>query len=217
MNIIKIEGISESYPERIDGTLEWYACQESKDYFCDLYEAEAIVKSGKIFSGMTCHLIHYPEGTVYSPFELKENVYIEQPVWDEGKLSFLGVDFFKQKIQLYRYFPENQELEMIKELPLGIVENCYNLALKVSPLMLCRDANNKIFEIVWPENKRIEIGQTEDLLFRDGEDLYFSEWYEDPEYHENVIIRDLSTGKIKEKHPGYLIKLPNGVYWKISL
>ena len=68
-------------------------------------------------------MIHYPEGTVYSPFELKENVYIEQPVWDEGKLSFLGVDFFKQKIQLYRYFPENQELEMIKELPLGIVED----------------------------------------------------------------------------------------------
>ncbi|WP_077613136.1 hypothetical protein [Clostridium sp. Marseille-P2415] len=215
MNIIKIEGISESYPERVDGTIEWYFCKDSKNCFCDLYEAEEIVKSGKMFSGMICHLIHYPEGTVYSPFELKENVYIEQPIWDKGKLYFLGVDFSKQKIQIYSYFPDNQRLEMKKELPLGIVEDCYNLMLKVSPLMLCRDANNGIYEIVWPENKKIEIGQTEGLLFREGEDLYFSEWYENPEYHENVIIRDLNTGKIKEKYSGYLCKLPDGVYWKI--
>ena len=215
MNIIKIKGIPESYPELVDGTIEWYFCQESKNCFCDLYEAEEIVKSGEIFSGMTCHLIHYPEGTVHSPFELKENVYIEKPIWDKGKLYFLSVDFYKQKIQIYSYFPDNQKIEMMKELPLGIVEDCYNLMLKVSPLMLCRDANNGIYEIVWPENKKIEIGQTEGLLFRDGEDLYFSEWYEDPEYHENVIIRDLYTGKIKEKYSGYLRKLPKGVYWKI--
>lgn len=215
MNIIKIEGISESYPEQVEGTLEWYFCKESKNCFCDLYEAEEIIKSGNIFPGMICHLIHYPEGTVHSPFERKENVYIERPVWDNGKLYFLSVDFTEQKIQIYIYDPDNQSLEMMKELPLGIVEDCYNLMLKVTPLMLCRDANSGIYEIIWPENKRIEIGKTEGLLFRDGEDLYFSEWYENPEYHENVIIRDLYTGKIKEKYPGYLCNLPNGVYWKI--
>ena len=164
---------------------------------------------------MVCHLIHYPEGTVYSPFEREENVYIEQPIWDKGTLYFLGVDFYKQKIQIYSYFPDSQRLEMIKELPLGIVEDCYNLMLKVSPLMLCRVGNNGIYEIVWPENKKIEIGETEGLLFRDGDDLYFFEWYEDPEYHENVIIRDFGTGKVKEKFSGYLCKLPNGVYWKV--
>jgi len=215
MNIIKIEGISETYPERVDGTEEWYYCKESKNSFCDLYEAEEIVKSGNMFLGMNCHLIHYPDGTVYSPFELKENVYIEQPIWDNGKIYFLSVDFSKQRIQIYSYFTNKQRLEMIKELPLGIVEDCYNLMLKVSPLMLCRDANNGIYEIVWPENKKIEIGQTEALLFRDGEDLYFSEWYENPEYHENVIVRDLNSGEIKEKYQGYLCRMPNGVYWKI--
>jgi hypothetical protein len=215
MNIIKIEGVSDSYPELVDGTTEWYFCKDSNNCFCDLYEAEEIVKSGEVFSGMVCHLIHFPEGTVYSPFERKENVYIEQPIWDKGTLYFLGVDFYKQKIQIYSYFPDNQRLEMIKELPLGIVEDCYNLMLKVSPLMLCRAGNNGIYEIVWPENKKIEIGETEGLLFRDGDDLYFSEWYEDPEYHENVIIRDFDTGKVKEKFFGYLCKLPNGVYWKV--
>lgn len=215
MNIIKIEGISESYPEQVEGTAEWYYCEESNNCFCDLYEAEEIVKSGLVFPGMTCHLIHYPEGTVYSPFELKENIFIKQPVWDDGKFYFLSVDFSEDVIQIYRYLPDNKKLEIMQEMPLGVVEDCYNLMLKVSPLMLCRCANNGIYEIVWPENKKIEIGSTEILLFRDGEDLYFSEWYEDPEYHENIIIRDLTTGKVKDKFPGYLRRLPDGVFWRI--
>lgn len=215
MDIIKIEGIPEAYPELVDGTMDWYFCQEGKNLFCDLYDAEEIVKSGENFSGMICHLIHYPEGTVHSPFKLKENVYIQKPIWDNGKLYFLSVDFHKRKIQIYIYFPDSRKIEMIKELPLGAVKDCYNLMLKVSPLMLYRGANDGIYEIVWPENKKIEIGQREGLLFRDGDDLYFYEWYEDPEYHENVIIRDLNTGEIKEKYSGYLLKLPKGVYWKI--
>lgn len=106
-------------------------------------------------------------------------------------------------------------LEIINELPLGIVEDCYSLMLRVSPLMLCRDANNGVYEIVWPKNKKIVIGKTEGLQFRDGEDLYFFEWYENSEYHENVIIRDINSGEIKEKLQGYLCRMPNGVYWKI--
>ncbi|MDU1322843.1 MAG: hypothetical protein E6931_15220 [Clostridium botulinum] len=76
MNIIKIDGISESYPEQVDGIMEWYFCKDSNNCFCDLYEAEEIIKSGKSFPGMVCHLIHYPEGTVYSPFVMRENIYI---------------------------------------------------------------------------------------------------------------------------------------------
>lgn len=216
MNIIKIDGVTGCYPEQIDGTAEWYYCKDSKEIFCDLYEAEEIIKSGENFAGMSCHLIHFPEGTVHSPFELKENIYIESPVWDNGNLFFLSVDFCKQVIQIKSYFPHERRLETLKELPLDVVEDCYNLRLETSPLMLYRQANDNIFEIVWPESKKIDIGQTEGLLFRDGEDLYFSEWYENPEYGENVIIRDLNTGKIKEKFGGYLRKLPNGVYWKVQ-
>lgn len=215
MNIIKIDGITGYYPEQIEGTSEWYFCKEGKETSWDLYDAEEIIKSGKIFSGMNCHLIHFPDGTVHSPFELSENIYIECPVWDNENLFFLSVDFCKEVIQITCYFPNEQRLEIIKELPLNIVDDCYNLMLKTSPLMLCRDSNNCILEIVWPESKKIEIGRAEGLLFRDGEDLYFSEWYEDPDYHENVIIRDLSTGRIKDKFEGYLCKLPNGVYWRV--
>jgi hypothetical protein len=175
-----------------------------------------MVKSGKKYSGSVCHLIHYPEGKVYSPFKQKENVYIGRPVWDKGGFYFLEVDFSEHKIKIYSYFPHSQRLEIIKELPLEIVEDCYNLMLKVSPLMLTSAGNNKICEIIWPENKRIEIGDTETLLFRDGKDLYFTTWQEDPEYHETIIIKDIDTGEVKESHPGYLCRMPNEVYWRIQ-
>jgi hypothetical protein len=215
MNIIKIEGVTECYPEQIEGTSDWYYCKESKDIFCDLYEAEEIIKSGGKFSGMNCHLIHFPDGLVHSPFELRENLYIDSPVWDNDKLFFLSVNFCEKLIHINCYFPEEKRLDLIKVFPLEIVEDCYNLMLKTSPIMLCRDANKGVLEIIWPENKKIAIGKTESLLFCNGEDLYFSEWYEDPEYHENVIVRNLNTGKVKEKFNGYLRRLPNGVYWKI--
>lgn len=216
INITKIKGIAECYPESIDGTMGWYYCKEGKDIFCDLYEAEEIVKSGNVFSGLTCHLIHYPEGTVHSPFEIKENTYVERPVWNNGELSFLVVDFNEQVIQIYSYLPEDRKLNKIIEMPLTVVEDCYNLRLEVSPLMLLRsDRSDNILEIVWPEYKKIEIGDTEALLFRDGTDLYFSEWYEEPEYHENVVIRDLNTGSVKERFSGYLRQMPNGVYWRL--
>lgn len=215
MNIIEIKGIKGCYPEQMEGTAEWYFCREGKDSFCDLYEAEEIYKLEKKYTGMNCHLIHFPEGTIHSPFKLEESIYIERPVWDKDRIFFLSVDFCKLLIHILCYFPDELRLERIAELPLNIVEDCYNLMLKTSPLMLCRDANKGVFEIVWPESQRIEIGQREVLLFRDGEDLYFSEWYEDPEYHENVIIRDLNTGRVKEKFEGYLLRLPDGVYWKV--
>ncbi|NLZ49768.1 MAG: hypothetical protein GX895_13510 [Clostridiales bacterium] len=215
MNIIKIEGLTGCYPEGIEGTTEWYFCKEGKDNFCDLYEAEEIYKVSKIFGGMNCHLIHFPEGTLHSPFKLRENLYVESPIWDNGKIYFLSVDFSMNLIQIHCYFPEERRLESIKELPLDVVEDCYNLRLETTPLMLCRSGNNGFFEIIWPERKKIEIGDRETIIFRHGEDLYFSEWYEDPDYHENVIIRDLNTGKVKDKFEGNLLRLPNEVFWRI--
>lgn len=214
MNVIKIDISTECCPEQIEGTSEWYSCKEPRDIFCDIYDAEEMIKSGEKFPGMNCHLIHFPDGFVHSPFELRENLYIDSPVWDNGKLFFLSVDFDERLIYISCYFPEEKRLETIKVLPLDIVEDCYNLILQSSPPMLYRDGKDGVFEVVWPENKKIDIGKTESLLFRNGEDLYFCEWQDEPEYHENVIVRNVNTGKVREKFKGYLQRLPNGVYWK---
>jgi len=214
MNTIKIDGLVDGYPEPIDGTSEWYYSQKGTDDFLDLYEAEEIVKDGHAFGGMNCHLIHFPDGEVFSPFELRENFYVEAPVWDDGKFYFLCVDFSKKTIQIYCYYPEDKKLELIEKLPLDCVKDCYNLKLNVSPLMLGRDANECVFQIIWPEKISFSIGSTESLMFRDGDYLYFSEWHEDPDYHEYVIIRDFHTGEIKDKFSGTICRMPNGVFWR---
>ena len=95
MNTIKINGLAGGYPETIDGTSEWYYSQKGANDFLDLYEAEELIKDGHPFYGMNCHLIHFPDGEVFSPFELRENFYVDAPVWDDGKFYFLCVDFSK--------------------------------------------------------------------------------------------------------------------------
>ena len=99
-------------------------------------------------------------------------------------------------------------------MPLDCVKDCYNLKLHVSPPMLSRDANECVFQIVWPNNISFSIGSTEGLMFRDSDDLYFSEWHDDPYYHEYVIVRDFHTGKIKDKFLGTICRMPNGVFWR---
>ncbi|MBE6043158.1 MAG: hypothetical protein E7216_02735 [Clostridium thermopalmarium] len=215
MNITKIKGISNCYPEIIVGTNEWYSCSESKGSFCDLYEAEEIINSGKVFQGMNCHLIHFPSGKVYSPFKMQENVYVEKPIWNNGELNFLVINFNTRLLNILKYIPEKQKLERLVELSLSEVKDCYNLKLEIMPLTLGRSGNDGFYQIIWPEKKNITIGETETVLFRDGDKLYLSEWYENPEYHENVIVRDIRTGKIIEKSEGYLCRLANNVYWKI--
>lgn len=42
INITNIKGISNSYPEEIEGTNEWYSCREGTVEYCDLYEAQEI-------------------------------------------------------------------------------------------------------------------------------------------------------------------------------
>lgn len=215
ITITKIKGISECFPEPIEGTADWYYCKEGKDSMCDLYEAEEIAKSGSPFSGMNCHLLHYPEGTLHSPFERKENVYVEAPVWDEGMLYFLVVDFSTKDMRIYSYAPDREFLEQLACLPLDTVKDCYNLMLKVSPVMLCRDGNEGLLEIIWPEKKTFQMEEGEAFLFRDEDTMYFSQWEEAPDYREYVISKDFASGRQKDRTPGYLQRLPGGVYWQL--
>lgn len=215
INIIKIKGISNKYPEEIEGTNDWYVAYESGREFCDLYEAEDIFNINGYYEGMIYHLIHYPDGEVHSPFHLQDNIYINKPIWNNGLFNFLVLDFAAKLIKITEYIPDKKEIVVIAELSLSEVEDCYNLILDTSPLTLGRSGNDGFYEIVWPEKKKIAIGKTESVLFRDENKLYLSEWYEDPEYHENIIVRDIKTGKIIEKSEGYLRRLPNNVYWKV--
>ena len=215
MKVIKIEGIHDSYPETIEGTNEWFSYYESPISLCDLYEAEEMISYGKTFPGLIQHLIHFPDGKVYSPFSLKENVYVEKPIWNKEKLCFLVVDFNQKIAKICEYDWNKNVTRWIDEVSLTEVKDCYNLRLEVSPLMLGRSGQEGFFEIIWPEKKKIAIGECESVCFRDGDKLYCSRWVEDPEYHEYMVIRDIQTGEILHEEEGSILRLADEVYWKI--
>ena len=170
-------------------------------------------KSGEVYTGAIIALVQFPEGKLFKPFENRNNIYVEKPVWDGGNFNILTVDFEKCLIEIFNYFPLENKLEKIAEISLTEIEDCYNLFLENSPLALYRQRNNNNFEIIWPEKKVIEIEEAESFNYRDNDDLYFSQWIDEPTYYNNIIIRDINTGKIKEKFKGIIKKMPNGEFW----
>lgn len=238
MVIREIKGLENGYFENIEGTSEWYYSHVSSKSFCDLYEAEEIVNDGYTFVGMGCALIHYPDGKVFKAFEIKENIYVEKPVFFNGKIYFLEVDFDKKVMRVIYIDSEelissnfeddkesnedkfcNISIEDIKhveaEISLSEVEDCYNLMLKISPMMITRAGNDGYFEIIYPEKKRYNIDVREGFDFRNGDDMYFASWDENPEYEDFIAVRDYESGEVKSVEKGSIFRMPNGEMWKI--
>lgn len=228
MVIIEIKGLENGYFENIEGTSEWYYSHVSSKSFCDLYEAEEIVNDGYTFVGMGCALIHYPDGKVFKPFEIRENIYVEKPVFLDGNIYFLEVDFDKKIMSLIYIdseelisgdFDEDKSIEDIKhvedEISLSEVEDCYNLMLKIAPVMITRGGNDGYFEIIYPEKKRYNIDVREGFDFRNGDDMYFASWDENPEYEDFIVVRDYESGEVKSVEKGSIFRMPNGEMWKI--
>ena len=219
MNYIKIEGIQDAYPERIEGTSEWYCCKIAANCFGDLYEAEEIVKAGHVYEGMNCVLIHYPDGQVYYPFVAKENVYVEAPAYCDGVLYFIVADFAEKWIQVVAFNTENFEQKTVFELPLDEVPSCYNLRIDVAPAMLLCESEDNVIEVLWPEKRTFKLNNHEVINFRDGDKVYFSEWFEDEEpdynYYEQVVVRDWETGEEIERFDGRMHRMPNGDIWRM--
>ena len=217
MKFRKIEGLQDVCPERIEGTDEWYCCKIAKNCFCDLYEAEEIIKAGQVYEGMTCVLIHYPDGNVYYPFVEKENVYVDAPVYWNGALYFLVVDFTEEKIEIVAFDTAMYEIKTMVEFPLSEVKDRYNLMLRVAPVLLVRDENKNVLEVIYPEKKQFKMNNNEVFLFKDEDKMYFSEWFEEMEpvynYYEQVVVRDWETGKEIERFDGQLWRMPNGDVW----
>lgn len=215
MNKVEIKGLTGCFPERIEGTDKWYCAQKCREAFCNLYEAEEIAASGREFCGMNCHLIEFPGGRVYSPFDTEQNIYIDAPVYHQGNFYFLKTDFTRRIAGIYSYAPSDSKPALIDEISLDDIEDCYNLRLTVWPVTLTRDDNTGTLQIIWPERTDIELDENETLMFRDGGRLYMSQWSEEPDYHENLIVRDIATGEITEKSEGSLYRMPEGVYWRL--
>ena len=135
-------------------------------------------------------------------------------MYDNGAVAFLAVNFPEGIIRILRFRPG--ELSEVARLPLSAVKNCYNLMLHTSPLMLTRSPGDETFEIVWPEQRCFAIEPREALNFIDGDKLYFTVWYEDPDYREETVVRSLRDGTILDRFPGDIRIMPNGEKWLIK-
>ncbi len=61
--------------------------------------------------------------------------------------------------------------------------------------MLTRSAHDNKFQILWPERRDFAIEDHEFFEFLEGNRLYTTVWYEDPDYREEVLVRDYETGE----------------------
>ena len=211
MKTIDLNGMTNMEPVR-DGTGEWYW---STDYIHgDLYEAEELFRMGHPVQSNRLYLIHYPDGAVYEPVPPETGQYLGYPVYDNGAVALLAVNFVEGVIRILR-FKAGETCE-VERLPLSVVKNCYNLILCANPLSLTRQAGDNTFELVWPEQIRFSIEERETLNFREGDKLYFTVWHEDPDYREETVVRDLRDGTILERFPGDIRIMPNGEKWLIG-
>lgn len=209
MKIIKTDGIFNF--EEIVGSGGWYWCC---DYASgDLYEAEEIFKDGRPLKSNRIVFVHYPDGKVIEPIKAKEGQYLGRPVFDGGNLKLPLVDFPKSMIYILSLNCDSEEVSREAEISLFEVKNCYNLMLMQSPLMLTRQGFDNLFEVVWPEKISFSIGSTESFCSRDGDKLYFSRWFEDPDYRDETVIRQYPDGKVLEIIPGALMEMPDGQKW----
>ena len=194
------------------GTDGWYW---STDYIHgDLYEAEELFRMGHPVQSNRLYLIHYPDGTVYEPVPAVVGQYLGYPVYDNGVVVLLAVNFPEGIIRILRF--ERGETKVVEQIPLSAVRNCYNLMLHTSPLSLTRQPGDNTFELVWPEQVRFTIEGRESLNFRDGDKLYFTVWHEDPNYHEETIVRSLRDGTILDRFLGDIRIMPNGEKWLLK-
>ncbi len=196
---------------------EWYY---GMDYeHGDLYEAEELFRNGHDIKGRKLCLIHYPDGAVFFPVPKIKGHYSERPVFFEGGIFVIDVDFPKGVIDIMRFDCCTHNVGVHTELPLSSVKDCYNLQLHTEPLTLSRQAGNDL-DIIWPERVTLSIGDHDSFFMRDGDKLFFNRWYEEGEgmdykYWEETIIRDLNGNEL-ETLPGDIMQMPNGERWHLK-
>lgn len=212
LKLINTQGIT--YLEKLEGTTQWYW---GTDYIHgDLYEAEELFNNSHKIKSNTLLFVSYPDGKVIEPIKAQDGQYFGRPIYNNNKIIILLVDFNKQLIKLEQYNEITSEIVNIVSIPLSEVKNCYNLMIKISPLMLTREGDENIFEIIYPNKMQFQIGYNESFCFRKDDHLYFSAWFEDEEYREEVVIRDINTGDIIEKKAGAITVMPDGQVWLLT-
>ena len=214
MNIKTFKGFEDIYPEKLDGTDSWYYGQ-----WTSCAEAYEVTDFENKYPGTRLYFIEYPSGKVFEPLKQEKNVFLERPVYESKDNSFgiIRYDFNKEVIQALIFKPEYSSVRLLTEIPFSKVGDMKNVRLIISPFALVKhDVQGDAVDFLWPKEMHIEFEENEGLYFQDDGKLYMSKWIEDPDYREESIIRDVETGQILERSPGYLRRMSDGSIWKMT-
>ncbi len=210
MKIIETKGIN--YIEHLAEKSDWYCGNDFKNG--DLYEAEeSFLETGKCMANRVI-FIHQPEGSLVEPIVLTGNQYLGRPTEIDGRIYMLLVDFDRGEAKVIDCGEDFTELQDVCVVALDTLEDCYNLQLHGKKLMLTRQGND-IFQVIWPEKISFPIGGSEAFLYRKGDQFFFSRWLEDPDYLEEVVVRD-RVGNIEEIISGNIFITPSGEEWVLN-
>lgn len=202
------------YLEKIDCIDNWYFGQNN--IYLDAYE---VPEYNGTYPGNRLCFFESPSGHIFEPVKEVHNVYIDKPIYDREKKSFgfLRFDFNKNFLKVIIFNPLNYEVNKLISLPMAEIGELINVRLLTSPLTLIRDnVNYNSVDFIWPNKVHLVLEDNEGLTFHDNGKLYSSKWIEDPDYREEIIIRDAETGKIIDRIPGYLTQMPDGSIWITS-
>lgn len=213
MKIKEFKGFENIYPERFANTAQWLfghwsLCSES-------YEVPDF--NGE-YPGTRLYIFHL-DGTVHEPLKQEKNVFLERPVYNRQNDSFgiIRYDFNLQMIQALEYRASAQELITLVELPMSIVENLVNVRIIQHPFMLVKyEVHEDYADFLWPFEKRLHFEENEMMDFVHAGKIYSSKWIEDPEYREEIIVRDLHSGEMIERKPGYIAAMADGSIWLMT-
>lgn len=89
-----------------------------------------------------------------------------------------------------------------------------NLKILQNSYILVKYENKEdTVNIIYPDEKCIRLEENEAFVSLVGNRLISSKWIEDPDYREEIIIRDYETTEITERKDGYAAGMPNGEIW----
>lgn len=214
MNIKIFKGLEGIYPEKVDETDSWYYGQLTP---CS--EAYEVPDFKNNYPGTRLYFIEYPSGKVFEPIKQKKNIFLERPVYESKDNSFgiISYDFNKEVIQILVFKPECSSVKVIAEMPFSKIGDMINVRLVTSPFALVKhDIQGDAVDFLWPKEMHIQFEENESLYFQNDGKLYMSKWIENPDYREEIIIRNAETGQIIERSLGYLRRMPNGSVWMMT-
>lgn len=210
MKIKELKGYEKIYPEKIDGTSEWFYCNLSGGV-----DVEDILDFQNDYTGNRLYLIHI-SGKIFEPVKQEKNVYLSEPVYnvDDNAFAIVKFDFNKKIIQILRYDIETDHCSVVGEVPLSKGGDLINVGVLQNSYILVKHENlddSAVF--LYPVEKSLQLEEHEGLYLLNDNKLISFKWIEDPDYREEIIIRDYVTNEIIERKDGFNAIMPNGEFW----